>query len=280
MTTQNIEPQIELITPEKAEHLLSLNMRNRPLNLNRVRLYVAAMRAGDWRCNGEAIKISTENELIDGQHRLQAVLECGIPQKMLVVRGLDPNVIATLDTGRVRTSGDVLAITYKGEINTADALCLTSAAKFLISYEAGSKWFNPKAGVNNALSNENVTTYIAANESELILNMEWLKETLPNRSGLLTSAHRLFLFTIFNRLDPEEAQNFILKVFKGVGLEDTGTAYFLREYLLRVRQRTVKHSQAQVLHTVVKCWNSLRAGRNIVHAGNIRAREEDAYFAK
>jgi len=75
-----------------------------------VKEYVSAMIEGEWLYNGEAIKFDRDGRLVDGQHRLEAVVKANKPIAFLVIRGLDPEVFKTIDTGKKRSAGDVLAI--------------------------------------------------------------------------------------------------------------------------------------------------------------------------
>lgn len=279
MTTQYIRAEVETITPELAADLLSRNMQNRPISQQRVRKYMAAMLAGKWLCNGEAIKISIDGKLLDGQHRLTSIIQANRAIKMMVVRGLNNDVIPTLDTGKVRTAGDVLAIT--GGVNPTEARVLAGAVRTLILYEKADNWLAGSGGGNQHLNdNFDVDAYVRSHSQELTNNLQWLTDNMPKRCAVLTTSDRLFFFTVFNRLDPEYAKDFALQIFKGVGLPDTGTACFLREYLTRAKSKLITANAGRQRHTVIKCWNSLRAGRNIVHAGNIAPRNEDGIHAK
>lgn len=99
----------EAITPEKAEEYLSKNFhRNRGLLL-----YVAAKYARDmaglrWRDIGDPIRFDKDGNLIDGQHRLHAIVLSGATVTMTVIRGLDTHDIHLIDTGKARTPGDML----------------------------------------------------------------------------------------------------------------------------------------------------------------------------
>ncbi len=105
-----MKTEVLKITPEIAESLLSTAHDNRTINKHRVLSYSKAMEDGDWKQNGESIKIDRAGILIDGQHRLSAIIQCGLTIPMLVVRDLDHSVFDTIDTGKSRTGGDVLKI--------------------------------------------------------------------------------------------------------------------------------------------------------------------------
>jgi len=68
------------------------------------------MRNGHWLFTGDAIRFTTQPELIDGQHRMKALIEADIALQMVCVFGLEPNAKHALDMGRKRSAADVLAL--------------------------------------------------------------------------------------------------------------------------------------------------------------------------
>lgn len=62
------------ITPEKAKTLLVMNTKNRKLSRKLVQKYASDMAAGRWPYNGDPIRVSVSNVLLDGQHRLEACI--------------------------------------------------------------------------------------------------------------------------------------------------------------------------------------------------------------
>ena len=66
------------LTPELATKLLARNTHNRTISSSRIRQYAADMAAGNWAFNGEAIKVSEGGQILDGQHRLRAVIESDV----------------------------------------------------------------------------------------------------------------------------------------------------------------------------------------------------------
>ncbi|MEX2599279.1 MAG: hypothetical protein WD533_06450 [Dehalococcoidia bacterium] len=81
---QRVTRQIETITPDRARQLLTLNRHNKPVDWAKVHKYAAAMRAGRWDPLKGSIKVYRDELIVDGQHRLYAVIEAGIPVKMRV----------------------------------------------------------------------------------------------------------------------------------------------------------------------------------------------------
>jgi hypothetical protein len=77
------------ISPEIAEEYLSKSEGNRKLNKYRVAMYIRDLQKGNWGI-GDTIKFDVNGILIDGHHRLTAVLQSGITARFLVTTGLPP----------------------------------------------------------------------------------------------------------------------------------------------------------------------------------------------
>lgn len=100
---------IEVITPELAEFYLGFNTKNRRLREARSKDHAREMLAGGWIPeNPDPIMFALDGTLVNGQHRLRAIVIAGQPQSMLVLRGVGNQVLDTLDTGRARTFKDTL----------------------------------------------------------------------------------------------------------------------------------------------------------------------------
>jgi hypothetical protein len=102
--------ELVTVTPEMASDLLSSNENNRRLAPPRVARLAAEIKAGRWQVNGETVILSRNRKLLDGQHRLAAVVASGIPVPMLIVYDADESASETIDTGRARSTGDILRI--------------------------------------------------------------------------------------------------------------------------------------------------------------------------
>jgi len=110
----------EKITPAIAFRMLeNFNVGNRPLSERRVEGLVALMTGGLWQANGETIIISKTGRILDGQHRLTAVVRSGVTIEFLVVRDVDSAAFHTIDTGSPRTASQIAQMA--GHTNTATA---------------------------------------------------------------------------------------------------------------------------------------------------------------
>src|SRR3954469_22575211 len=88
---------IETITPEKAAKWLAHNPANRNLADARFGAFAAAVLRNEWRLHGESIKFDLNGDLLDGQHRLAAVVKSGVTIQSVVVRGVPRDDQKTID---------------------------------------------------------------------------------------------------------------------------------------------------------------------------------------
>lgn len=107
------------ITPDQARLWLRNNFRNRPVSDDLVTAYARDMRNGAWVETHQGIAFNDRDELIDGQHRLMAIILAGVTVRMMVVFGL-PSKIAghemttmdAVDRGKTRSVADQLKIQH------------------------------------------------------------------------------------------------------------------------------------------------------------------------
>jgi D-Tyr-tRNAtyr deacylase len=109
----------ELISPAMAEKWLEKNLSNRVLRATTVALYARQMTAGQWLLTHQGICLDATGNLVDGQHRLSAVVKAGVAVWMMVSR-MDTEHTARslpLDLGVKRTFSDLLNLSAQ-EIST------------------------------------------------------------------------------------------------------------------------------------------------------------------
>lgn len=96
------------ISPEIATEWLKLNNdSNRKLRIATVEKYSRFMQAGEWILNDQCISFDTENKLLNGQHRLQAIIASGVTIKSLVATDMDTETFKYTDQGSNRSIMDI-----------------------------------------------------------------------------------------------------------------------------------------------------------------------------
>lgn len=99
-----------IITPDIARQMLEKNANNRPLSKKTLERYTRLMKDGEWGITTDAIGFDVNGRLMNGQHRLNAVIESGTEQTFFVVDDLPCDSFGYTDEGRNRTASDVLFI--------------------------------------------------------------------------------------------------------------------------------------------------------------------------
>lgn len=134
------------LTPEEAQQMLSLNIRNRPISNKAVDQIANDIAEGAWEFNGDTIKVIGTPDgpvLADAQHRLRGIVKSGIAVPVIIVENLDPDVTDTIDQGRPRNVGDILRLTY-GRQDLKYESTLTAIAALLLHGYDGSKLHSRK----------------------------------------------------------------------------------------------------------------------------------------
>jgi hypothetical protein len=100
---------VETWTPERAaDALATSNHGNRNMRMRVVSRYADVMRAGEWKLSPDGIVFGASGRLLQGQHRLAAVVRAGVPVAMMTWRGVDEGVFAVFDRGVLRSLADAL----------------------------------------------------------------------------------------------------------------------------------------------------------------------------
>ncbi len=98
-----ISSSLRTITPKQAKEMLGSQIRNRYISDALVDRYARDMKKENWDENGQALIISEEGKLIDGQHRLNACIKADVPFRSVVTRGVDEKAKLTIDAGKKRS---------------------------------------------------------------------------------------------------------------------------------------------------------------------------------
>ena len=114
----------EIVTPEVATHYLRANIINRKLRPAVVKRYEEEMRQNSWTLTSDAIAFDEDGNLIQGQHRLNAVVKTGLAQVFWVARNMPNDSRQNLDSGSRRELHDRLTIAGHKISRTVGSTCL------------------------------------------------------------------------------------------------------------------------------------------------------------
>ncbi len=249
MVTHNFE----LINPALARQYLEQNTEGqRRLRPAHVDFLAREMREERWKYNGDSIRFDENDKLIDGQHRLSAVVLSGKSIRFLVARGIDPEAFTTIDTGRkIRNAADYLSM--QGEVNSG---CLSSALNVLYQLQNGlisrSRQTLPVKKILNVLE-----------DNPAIRNsIPWAQKRMVKR--LLKPSVIICLHYIFSSIHKNMADSFFGTLHTGETKNGKrNTALTLRETLFRIKLNggnKVTINREYEIAIVIKAWNAYIKG--------------------
>ncbi len=251
--TKRLDCEIVEVSPEMARELLEANNHNRTMRKEYVRKLAAAMQRGEWTVNGEPVQIAKDGTLLNGQHRLNAVVESGVSVPLLIIRGLEISSQNTMDSGLRRNLSDVLAL--HGENETAN---LGAMLAMLYRYRKGHR-----------LDNSGRTAPTPTEALALLEAEPEVKDGIPlarrvtREAGLRTSVAALLIY-LFNEADSGEGDRFFEALCE-VDKEPAGSAVVaLKSILDRNRkERTYRLSSYVLYAMVIKAFNAWRESRDV-----------------
>lgn len=242
---ENYRFKVWLVTPALAMKLLEKNTSNRAFRQKLVDRYKRLMLGGLWVLNGESIKVSKTGRLLDGQHRLHAVVSSGCSVEMLVVEGLPDSVFDTIDDGKRRSASDVVGIL--GEKNAAQ---LAATLGVIERVRSGAVVSGTSAPENSKVI-ELLSEYRGASRSVATVGKA-MKLCSPS---LLSGLHWWF-----SVLDVVQADRFVEDLLSGANLSDGDPVLVLRERLLANRDAKAKLPKGEIAAIIIKAFNARVVG--------------------
>lgn len=244
---RGITVAITHVTPELAQEWLRFNTHNRRLDKRNAGHLRDAIMQREWYMNGEAIIFSDDGSLLNGQHRLWAIIMAGIGVDVLVVRGVCPAAFRTLDSGRVRRSGEVLAL--DGEKNSNK---IAAAVQALLAFvDAGGKLYGGSCG-NGRKATPSACQRILERHPGI---RDSVREV--NRNSLYCSQHAALIHYLFSIVNKDVAGEF--SDVLASGHPDLGRPFVVfRESL--VRSPVCSENRLQYAAKAIKAFNAELSG--------------------
>lgn len=97
----------EEIDPAIAMRYIESMEGNRSVRQARVDYYAGQMKAGLWRPTHQGIAFDSDGHMVDGQHRMWAIVESGATVRIMVSRGVNPEDVVAIDNGLSRDYQDI-----------------------------------------------------------------------------------------------------------------------------------------------------------------------------
>jgi hypothetical protein len=242
-----------LITPDYAKQLLSANPGNRKVKTDRVLMYANDMQNGRWKSNtGENIKISKTSKVLDGQHRLLALIKTGMSIEFLVISELEDSVFDVIDTGCSRNASDTFKISGVDRSNILPSI--------ISGYDALKKGYisdmHKSVKLTNAQVLEKHNSNTAYWQEVARLTINWY-----NRFNKILKPSTLgTCYALFNNISPRQSEYFMDQLCSGINIENESIAV-LRNALIKDKISIRKMPPKVKLALIIKTWNIFRMNK-------------------
>lgn len=252
--------KMERITPAKAAQYLKSNDGNRPLKEAVVRRFARALNAGHWRETHQGIAFNGDGRLLDGQHRLTAIVRTGVPARIMVSRGLSSDAFLVIDTGANRSVPDHLSL--MGYSNT-NVLARVLLLQFIYDSQKGDIERRPTP--DKAPDKDDLMT-VAQARPDLVEMCQRSPDSQIARE-LATPALWAFLSYQFSLRDADLAAEFMDAMKTGANLREDSIVLLTRNRCMaiagevRARKRPPNAANMEKAAMIVRAWNRVRAGK-------------------
>lgn len=260
------ESTIVKVTPElAADWLENRNLEtNRKLSSTVAARYAKAMAEARWLTTHQGIAFDNDGFLIDGQHRLKAVIIAGIPVELFVAVGFSNETFAVLDSGHRRQAGQMITGKY--------GPMLAAAARFL--------------GVADGTFTDELvgnTFAMRADSDQILAIVEAWPELHPlcpmvstaRTAARITPAPHLAVMAQAARTRyADRIDAWGRGLINGAGLSSTDPRLVIRNRFIRdTKMFQASSGRAAAYAYIVKAWNAFAVGADLRF---LRYRDEEA----
>jgi hypothetical protein len=246
----SIRPEWVTVTPTQAATWLTRNHpRNRPLDRVHVKRLAGAILAGKWKQTAETVQSDEDGYLVNGQHRLTAIVQANRPASLLVAMGVDREAIEAMDQGKVRSTADTLGT--RGKTNTPT---LAAATVILLQWERN----QPLGAPSSFRRDELVECSDRHPGLDDCVIMGRRAQKMLGLPGSVATA----LYYIFWEKNEVAATAFFERLITGANLSVDDPISRLRNRLIEAkgsRHLTIPRIEQAAL--TIKAWNLYRQGR-------------------
>jgi len=244
--------EIMLVTREIAEHFLRGNTRNRTIKRNWFYEIRKAVVDGDFVLTHQGIAVAPDGELIDGQHRLRAIVESGVAAWLVVAYYVDQKVADAarlrLDGGIKRDLGDTLQLLGQLPDRGRDRV---TVARLIQLLESGNSHIDTSDAMRVA--------------AEFIGDHSAIRAAMPSAPSI-----QIAPFVWCRRMDHDRIDELVRRLHAGVGLT---------EYEVRL-QRQVAEPTGGGGHRLAYALRVLRCIENVFRLDGrtgplVRVQEQD-----
>lgn len=215
-----MKTELMTVTPDIAREWLKRNHHNRAVVKSVVERYARDMTAGEWKVTHQGIAFAPDGSLLDGQHRLLAIVASGVTIITNVTQGVSDEAFIGMDGGRSRTLADRLVLFKDHEANRL-------AIGFIVAYTVATRKFNGRPTADE-------TDDLFLEMAEGITTVVQCFRNHGKRKGLCRSSYGAAL-SVYIQKHPIQGKAFLERYFSGINLSLGDPVLTLREAIIQER---------------------------------------------
>jgi hypothetical protein len=219
--------------------------------------------------------LDTGGVLVDGQHRLAAIIEADLAVEMTVFSDVGPDTFDVLDTGKRRNAADVLAI--EGEKSTT-LLAAMVRTVWLYRNRPEASW----SGGSAAVTNHQIVQTLAANPK--IRDFVPVADRIAAETGMIKSAAGAASYLVEQANKRAKMEDWYEGIIDGAGLAKTDPRLMFRRTMFAMARRQAgvvqrRRDTREHLALYLKAFNAW-AGHETLTTLRFTAREPVPAIAK
>lgn len=248
------------ITPQKAQQWLDeTNKSNRPLSRPVLRSFADAMERGDWKVTHQGIAFDTNGVLVDGQHRLAAIVEADMPVEMTVFTEVPPGTFDVLDTGKRRNAADALAI---GGEKYPHMLASMIRTVYLYEHRPDAAW----SGRSATVTNHQILDTLSAHPR--LRDFIALGERISDATGMIKSAAGAASYLVEQVNKRGRLDDWYDGIIDGAGLAKNDPRLTFRNTMFRMARKEAgqvqrRHDTREHMTLYLKAFNAWAKGETL-----------------
>lgn len=241
---------------ELSEKWLKRNLEgNRKASTLRVKRYSKAMAEGRWKLTHQAIAFDSQGNLIDGQHRLLAVIHSKTVVPMRVHVGADPSTFAVIDTGYGRVPSQFMRV--------ANANIIKGAARIILFAEVCRENGNEASFMHRG-SFDNDVVFETVEQWPELQEYASAASRIYRACGSSSTNMLAVLAQASRGSNPGAIESFVEGMILGENMSKGDPILLLRNRAIARMDRALSYRDKTVLYgTTVKAWNAHARGEKL-----------------
>lgn len=245
--------EVVRVTPEMATQWLAKpGDAQRKVDRNAVVKYARAMAEGRWfEPTIDPIALDGDGFLMNGQHRLLAVIRAEWSGDMLVAFDVDPAMFGVIDTGRRRLAQQFITV--------RSATAVASIVRLTLWYYR--RWPLPPRGYNLSWDNDEILSAVTADADALEVAVR-AADAVHRSCGVPVSVHGAVLYIARNQgADEGRVQEWVDGLATGAGLSVNDPRLQLRNRMLGAAH--IRRDTVAMWQITARAFNAWVQGRDL-----------------